>query len=218
MDYYQDLFSAATKIFTLEDQTMIYRFMFVGYSKDVHSVKITADKRYYVSLSYRECHECNAYKVYMYVESNEENVSPELLADGALMKYPNGTKWERANEIFHYSRPVNKEQWRRKAKQKTPYIMVNRLKPEKVSSYIYYHYQYQEEYPGDGDRYGVIYLHGQQMVFYLEHPTEAETETIEGALHTKHTPIDQWQTLMDEHFADQWRGIENLEFSDYIKF
>ena len=182
---------------------MIYRFMFVGYSDNVHSVKIREGNDCYVALS------GSAGKVFMYVESHEKNVEPEMLATGELIPYPNGKKWERANEIFHYSRPVSEEQWRRKK----PHVMVNFLKPEKISSYIYYHYQYQEEYPGDGDRYGIIYLHGQQMIFYLEEPTEVETEEIPGALTTKNTPKSCWQELMNTHFADRWRDIEVLEYS-----
>ena len=185
---------------------MIYRFMFVGYSENMQSVKILEGHECYVALS------CSSGKVFMYVESHRENVNPDTLADGELILYPDGKKWERANEIFHYSRPISEDQWRRKIVGKKPHVMVNFLKPEKISSYIYYHYQYQEEYPGDGDRYGIIYLHGQQMIFYLEEPTEVETEKIPGALTSKNTPKEQWQELMKTHFADRWRDIEVLAY------
>jgi len=96
--------------------------------------------------------------------------------------------------------------------------MVNQLKSQMVSRYIFYHYQYQEEMPGDGDRYGIIFLHGQDLIFYLEEPTEEETESLIGELNTTHTPISQWQEIMREHFADRWRDIDVLEFSYYCDF
>ena len=191
---------------------MVYRFMFVGYTEDVNSVKIVSDSNCYVALSYKDK------KVYMYVESNHEYVEPDLLVEGGLLQYPGGNRWERANEIFHYSKPIKDEQWRRKVGNKRPHIMVNKLKPEMVSRYIFYHYQYQEEVPGDGDRYGIIFLQGQDLIFYLEEPTENETERLKGELNTSHTPISQWQELMGEHFADCWRDSDVLEFSQYCGF
>ncbi len=190
---------------------MIYRFLFVGYSDNVRSVKLLPDSAHYAALS------CEHGRVFLYAEANEPTVDPDKLAAGELIPYPNGAKWERAIEIFHYSRPVTAEQWRRK-KEKTPHVKVNWLKPEKIAGYIFYHHQYQEEYPGDGDRYGIIFLHGEELIFYLEDPTENETEKIEGALTTKNTPKDRWGAVMSEHFADQWRDIENLEHSAYIGF
>lgn len=186
---------------------MIYRFMFVGYTDDPSRIKIREGLDCYVALS------VNTGKVFMYVETRQETVDPELLADGEMIPYPNGKKWDMANEIFHYSRPVSDEQWHRKIEYKKPHVMVNYLKPDKVSSYIYYHYQYQEEYPGDGDRYGIIYLHGQQIIFYLEDPVEVETEEISGSLTTMNTPKTQWSELMNMHFVDRWRDIEILEYS-----
>lgn len=102
--------------------------------------------------------------------------------------------------------------------EKTPCFQANRLKKEKFASYIYYHYQYQEEYPEDGDRYGVIYLFGDQLIFYLENPTERETETYQGLLDTKNSPIDTWQDVMNAHFAEKWRHIPFLDASSYVDY
>ena len=55
---------------------MIYRFMFAGYSDNVHSVKILEGHDCYVALS------GSAGKVFMYVESRQETVEPEMLATG----------------------------------------------------------------------------------------------------------------------------------------
>ena len=190
---------------------MIYRFLFVAYSDNMNSIRIQPNNGCYTALS----QEGN--QVYLYVESTMENVDPQKLVVGDLLSYPDGEKWKRANEIFHYSKPLDQKQWRRK-QEKTPFIMINRLKPEKISSYVYYHYQYQEEMPGDGDRYGIMFLFYDQLIFYLEKPTERETEKIEGLLRTANTPIENWQELMREHFAEQWKPVANLQVSDYIEF
>lgn len=191
---------------------MIYRFMFVGYSGDVNSVKCTGVAACYVALAYE------GNKVFMYVESREKTVNPEALASGNFIPYPDGNHWERAIEIFHYSVPISREQWKRKLSDKKPYVTLNRVKPEKAASYIFYHYQYQEERMGDGDRYGSIYLFRDTLIFYHERPTERETEYIEGALHTNHTPMERWSEIMNEHFADSWHEIQNLGRTNYVDF
>ena len=197
---------------------MIYRFMFVGYSKDVKSVKITADNKCYVALSSEVGRPgTKTDMVYMYVESNEAVVDPELLADGDLIAFPDGKKWMRAMDIFHFSKPLNQEQWARKT-EKEPLVMMMRLKPDKVSSYIFYHYQYQEEKPGDGDRYGAIYLFGNEIIYYRETPEERETEVMKGLLDTDHSPLDRWGEIMGDIFAEEWATAENMEVSDYIEY
>ena len=191
---------------------MIYRFLYVGYSTDLQSIRCSCDVNHYVSLSYKDN------MVFMYVESNKVTVNPELLADGELIPFPDGQKWERAIEIYHYSKPMNAAQWNRKLENKKPYVTFNRLKPEKTASYIFYHYQQQEERPGGSDRYGNIYLFRDMLIFYHEIPKEPENEYIEGTLKTNHSPIEQWGQLMEEHFADSWHEIHNLDFTPHIAF
>ena len=190
---------------------MIYRFMYAAYTKDPESMRLLPDIPHYAALAF------DGERAFLYIESQNMEVAPETMVKGNFQLSPGGKIWERAVEIFHYSVPMNPQQWERKC-EKTPYFQVNRLKPEKISSYIYYHYQYQEEYPGDGDRYGLIYLLGDQLIFYLENPTEKETEKYKGLLDTKHSPIDTWQEVMTEHFAEQWRPIPFLKASNYVNF
>ena len=181
---------------------MIYRFMFVGYSDDVHSVKCTGDERYYVALTYKDN------MVFMYVESNEETVNPDILVSGKLIHYPDGKRWERASEIFHYSVPVSAEQWRRKLSDKKVTCMFTHLKPEKIASYIFYHFQGQEERLITDQRYGMIFIFYNMLIFYNESPQEEETEFIPGILNTKNSPMEQWGKLMNEHFVNPWQKIE----------
>ena len=80
---------------------------------------------------------------------------------------------------FHYQAPASEQHWKRRYKDSVPYGRIARLKPEETASYVYYHYQYQEERPGDGDKYGIIGLH-ENMLFSTpsfplrlsQHPTK----------------------------------------------
>lgn len=190
---------------------MIYRFMFAAYAPEQAALSLRPDPSCYTALSR------SGSRVFLYIESTVPEVEPETLVCGDLPRRPDGVIWERAAEIFHYSVPVSADQWNRTA-PKTPVFRVNYLKPEKIASYIFYHYQYQEEYPGDGDRYGVIYLLGNQMVFYMEDPTEKETQPVKGLLDTKHSPLEQWHPIMEQHFADTWRPMELLDRTEYVSF
>jgi hypothetical protein len=119
-------------------------------------------------------------------------------------------------DIFHFSRPQNVEHWRRNSLVETPFARVIRLRPEMVSSYIFYHYQLQEERPGMGDKYGLITLHEDLLFFYQERPRITEEAPSAPTLQTQNTPSN-WQELMTLHFAlwndpgdSQWRLIDYL--------
>lgn len=108
-------------------------------------------------------------------------------------------------DIFHYQEPGRGgldplEDWRRK----TPVTRVGgrlaRLKPEMVSSYIFYHYQLQEERPGRVDKYGLITLHEDLIFFYQEYPPVVEEPRRAGKLSTANTP-DHWHDVMFPHFS-----------------
>ena len=190
---------------------MIYRFMYVGYTQNPQSIKITGGDKNYVALSYKDG------QAFMYVESNEPEIDPDLMADGELTPYPTGKKWDRASEVYHYSVPMNEEQWCRKIADKTNFIRVNYLKPDMVASYVCYHYLLQEENPTGGIRYGIIFVHGSQLVQYEELPQEEETIHLPGSLTTKSTPPNM-AALMEQHFLSRWTETENLDKSAYIKF
>ena len=190
---------------------MIFRSLFVGYTNNPQQIRLKNPLSCYAALV------CRDDMVFLYVESNEADVVPECLVQGTLIPFPNGSLWAPAIEVFHYSRPVDAEQWRRKLR-KTPYFQFNRLQHDKIASYIFYHYQYQEEYPGDGDKYGVLYLFDDQLIFYLEDPEELETVKMPGLLQTTNSPLCNWDTLMHEHFTDEWQQVWNLQYTDYISF
>lgn len=121
-------------------------------------------------------------------------------------------------DIFHCGEPLDAEYWRRKRPVELYDGKVIRLRPEKVASYIFYHYQLQEEQPGSFDKYCVIAIHENLMFFYMEKPFVLEAPPKPGALGTKNTP-EQWQELMALHFApwpdgtgpnNAWRDSQTL--------
>ncbi|CAI7663460.1 unnamed protein product [Penicillium discolor] len=94
---------------------------------------------------------------------------------------------------------VSEQQWSRQNASARPYARIAQLKPDKLASYVFYHYQYQEEKPGDGDKYGMIALHENLMFFYSEDPATIEKPSYSGKLSTSHTPPD-WAGTMEPHF------------------
>lgn len=100
-------------------------------------------------------------------------------------------------DIFHGLEPRDVEQWRRRRPVERIQGRITRLKPTMASSYIFYHYQLQEEKPGHHDKYWQINQHEDLLFFYQELPPTPEPQT--GKLSTSNTPPD-WQTLMFPHF------------------
>ena len=125
--------------------------------------------------------------------------------------------WVLMTDIYHYHRCLGADQWRRQTRPDKHTGRVLRLRPEMASSYIFLHYQLQEERPARGDKYGLISLHDDIMFFYGEEPTIVEPPRYEGQLSTQNTPED-WHTLMEPHFLPWddageepfWRSIECL--------
>lgn len=143
--------------------------------------------------------------LFLYYESPAKGIDPHSLfqrCEAGLETWPGADiprSWVPMMDIFHYQQPVSEEPWRRDNHTAKPFARIARLKPEQVASYIFYHYQYQEERPGDGDKYGIIALHENLMFFYSEHPATMESPSYKGKLSTAHTPAD-WMAAMNPHF------------------
>lgn len=144
-------------------------------------------------------------QLFLYYESPFLSVDPHELfphCEDGLETWP-GTdkprKWVPMIDIFHYQKPVNESHWLRKNPSAKPYARIAHLKQEEMASYVFYHYQYQEEKPGDGDKYGIIALHENLMFFYSEDPATVETPPYSGSLSTSNTPSD-WAGTMEPHF------------------
>lgn len=147
---------------------------------------------------------CWRNSLFLYYECMEDEVLPaEMLKElePYLESWPGEDQkryWIRMFDIFHYNQPSSIEYWKRKEPMQ-PWAQLIRIKPEKLSSYIFYHYQLQEERPGSGNKYGMIGMHENLLFFYLEKPNIIEEAESKGLLETKNTPPN-WGELMKEHF------------------
>lgn len=161
-------------------------------------------------------------RLFLYCETENAGLSADdafHFADDCLEFWPGEEqprRWVRMPEIFHYNCPVSAAQWKRPQPMQ-PWAQIARLRPETLSRYVYYHYQYQEERPGDGNKYGIMALHENLAFFYLEAPTIRETAPRPGALATSLRP-ENWGEVMAPHFIPwederpgmYWKKIERL--------
>jgi hypothetical protein len=69
-----------------------------------------------------------------------------------------------------------------------------------VASYIYYHYQLQEERAFLGDKYEIIAIHENMLFGYQEFPKVVEQPLAPPKLKTSGTPADWSDSRMDLHF------------------
>ena len=101
-------------------------------------------------------------------------------------------------DIFHYNSPQSVEHWHRDTPPEACTARVICLRPEMVNSYIFLHYQMQEEKPGAGDKYGQISIHENLLLIYMEQPATNEAPLHQGRLRTAHTPPN-WHEVMFPH-------------------
>jgi hypothetical protein len=164
---------------------------------------------------------------FLFYETVDHILAPQELLGGVedvLLAWP-GLPWQAGQrffvplmDIFHCVAPAGLQHWRRKQPPERIHARLARLKPEMVSSYIFHHYQLQEERPGSFDKYCLIGLQENWLFFYLEHPFVVETPPAPGKLNTANTPAD-WQAAMNPHFMlwedarpgqEIWRDIETV--------
>ena len=158
-------------------------------------------------------------QIFLYYECPGAPIAPiDLVGDINSTLAPSASRiWAPMMDIFHFNRPQSLEHWRRDPPPEACTARVVYLQPEMVSSYIFLHYQMQEEKPGGGDKYGQISLHENLLFFYLEQPATNEDAQHKGQLKTKQTPPN-WHEVMFPHFQpwgdtegeELWRPIELL--------
>jgi hypothetical protein len=160
--------------------------------------------------------------IFLYYEVIQSDIEPGSIFQG-LEQYletwagENFSRyWVPMLDIYHADYPVTNEYWERNWKAKSIGKVI-RLKPEMVASYIFYHYQYQEEKPGDWAKYALITIYENLLFFYLEEPDGPVQSPYKGKLNTSDSPQSQWGQLMGEHFMpwedskgpdDNWREVD----------
>jgi len=146
-------------------------------------------------------------ELYIYIESCDDEILPQEVLSGIeeyLLMWPDGENkyFYQQTEIFHFNQPHSNEHWKRKQNPDCCTARIARIVPELASSYIFYHYQLQEEQFGNGNKYGRIFIMGDTAFFYSEIPDIVEEPLCKGKLTTQNTPpSDLWQSLMEKHFV-----------------
>ena len=175
------------------------RFMYCGYPQGTLELKSDAP----VVTSSLVYHKDMAI---LYFESAQE-LCPEEVVAGSMAAFPDGSRWWKMAEIFHYFPCDDDELWQRKVENKTPVLRVNYLNEDKIASYIYYHYDHQEGHQVGVDRYGSIFIYQNMIIMYTENPTEK----VEWAdiYRQPYTPgRKDWVALMDQHFKAWEDGVK----------
>ncbi|WP_079913621.1 MULTISPECIES: hypothetical protein [unclassified Paenibacillus] len=144
--------------------------------------------------------------VFLYYECIREEIHPDTLFQGAapfLEDWPgqeSKRQWIPMVDVFHFNEPVSYEHWIRKAPVERRAGRVAHLKPEMMASYIYYHYQLQEERAFLGEKYEIIAMHENLLFGYQEFPKVVEEPLAPKKLNTKGTPENWNDSRMDLHF------------------
>ncbi|UJF31538.1 hypothetical protein [Paenibacillus hexagrammi] len=146
-------------------------------------------------------------QLFIYYECVERDIAPEELLPGMeayLVDWPGGQaparKWVPMVDVFHFNAPASFEHWMRKEPVERRVGRVAHLKPDMISSYIYYHYQLQEERAFLGDKYEIIAIHENLLFGYQEFPKVVEEPLLPKKLHTQGTPANWNDSRMDLHF------------------
>jgi len=144
--------------------------------------------------------------LFLYYECVTRNALPEEVAAEAapfLAEWPGREEprqWIEMIDVFHFNEPASYEHWLRKQPVERRAGRVAHLKPEMAASYIYYHYQLQEERAFHGDKYEIIAMHENLLFGYQEFPKTVEPPVVPGRLRTKGTPENWADSRMDLHF------------------
>lgn len=139
-------------------------------------------------------------------ESGEAEVHPESLfpeLNTYLTDWPGHSsprKWIPMIDVFHFNAPASAEHWRRKEPVERRVGRVAHLKPEMMASYIYYHYQLQEEHAFFGPKYEMIAMSENLLFGYQEFPAVVEEPVLPRKLATSGTPANWSDSRMDLHF------------------
>ncbi len=110
-------------------------------------------------------------------------------------------------DIFHDGVPKDMQSWRSTRRVEERIGSIARLKPEWVASYIYYHFQKQEEAPDSFNQTYIIGSLGQLLFSYHELPARNSEPKRRGLLNTNQSP-DNWHEVMLPHFEPCESALE----------
>ncbi|GGD81356.1 hypothetical protein [Paenibacillus nasutitermitis] len=110
-------------------------------------------------------------------------------------------------DIFHDGVPEDPQSWRGGRTVEKRVGSVAMLKPEQFASYVFYHYQLQEEKPEGFNKTYIIGSFGTLLFSYQELPAAVSGTPRKGLLDTSNTP-DNWHSTMEPHFVP-WENAES---------
>jgi hypothetical protein len=160
--------------------------------------------------------------IFLYYECIIGEIKPEEIfssLDIFLEDWPGKNdkrKWVPMIDVFHFNEPISCEHWNRKDIVEKRAGRVAHLKPEMMASYIYYHYQLQEERAFYGPKYEIIAMHENLLFGYQEFPAVVEEPVATKKLSTSCTPKNWLDSRMDLHFQPWEDGHLYFKHIDQI--
>ncbi len=114
-------------------------------------------------------------------------------------------------DIFHDGIPRTDAVWRASDVPRKSIGSIIYLRPEKYCSYVFYHFQLQEEGLRKFNKYYLIGAHENCLFSYQEVPAEIDSSNIGSILTTNNSP-ENWAELMGQHFQP-WQEEAGIEIA-----
>ena len=130
--------------------------------------------------------------------------------DGMLMDWPGESgnrKFVSMLDIFHDAIPRSESVWRDSGLPRESLGSIVYLRPEKYCSYVFYHFQLQEEGIRKFNKHYVIGAHENCLFSYQELPAVVDNTNHDRVLDTNVSP-ENWTELMGEHFRPWPEGLD----------
>ena len=150
--------------------------------------------------------------LFVYAESADPVLRLELPAQftGALIDSPGDFgdhKFVPMLDIFHDAIPRVESAWREPGAPITSLGSIVYLRPEKYCSYVFYHFQLQEEGLRKFNKRYIIGALENCLFSYQELPAVIDATNHDRVLHTNVSP-ENWVELMGEHFQPWPEGLD----------
>ena len=162
-------------------------------------------------------------QLFVYLESENHLAQFDLPAgiNQLLLDWPGqvgNRKFLRMLDIFHDAVPRSETVWREAEPNRKSVGSIVYLRPEKYCSYVFYHFQLQEEGLRKFNKYYLIGAHENCLFSYQEIPAVVDITNHDRVLNTNNSP-ENWTELMGEHFQawpeglgieKTWKAMEEL--------
>jgi L-rhamnose mutarotase len=150
--------------------------------------------------------------LFVYLESQTllTNFDFPAILDEVLVDWPGESgpqKFVSMLDIFHDAIPRAESVWRDSGASRESLGSIVYLRPEKYCSYVFYHFQLQEEGVRKFNKHYVIGAHENCLFSYQELPAVIDKTNHDRVLSTNVSP-ENWVELMGEHFRPWPEGLD----------